>query len=56
MRQQGAIREQERNKQRKVLMSSNTKTNQELIPMVLLLSTTIQQVEFSGQPLLCLLD
>ena len=37
-------------------MSSDTKTNQEFIPMVLLLSTTIQQVEFSGQPLLCLLD
>ena len=37
-------------------MSSDTKTNQEFIPMVLLLSTTIQQVEISGQPLLCLLD
>ena len=37
-------------------MSSNTKTNQEFIPMVLLLSTMIQQVEFSGQLLLCLLD
>ena len=37
-------------------MSSSTKTNQEFIPMVLLLSTTIQQVGFSGQPLLCLLD
>ena len=37
-------------------MSSDTKANQEFTPMVLLLSTTIQQVEFSGQPLLCLLD
>ena len=37
-------------------MSSDTKINQEFIPMVLLLSTTIQQVEFSGQPLLSLLD
>ena len=37
-------------------MSSDIKTNQEFIPMVLLLSTMIQQVEFSGQPLLCLLD
>ena len=56
MSQQGAKKKQERNKQRKVLMSSDTKTNQEFIPMVLLLSTMIQQVEFSGQPLLCLLD
>ena len=56
MRQQRATKKQERNKQRKVLMSSSTKTNQEFIPMVLLLSTTIQQVEFSGQPLLYLLD
>ena len=37
-------------------MSSDTKTNQEFIPMVLVPSTMIQQVEFSGQPLLCLLD
>ena len=37
-------------------MSSNTKTNQEFIPMVLLLSTTTQRVGFRGQPLLCLLD
>ena len=37
-------------------MSSNTKTNQKFIPMVLLLSTTIQQVGFSSKPLLCLLD
>ena len=37
-------------------MSSNTKTNQEFIPMVLLLSTMIPQVGFSSQPLLCLLD
>ena len=54
--QQGAAREREENKQRNVLMSSDTKANQEFIPMVFLLSTMIQQVEFSGQPLLCLLD
>ena len=40
----------------KVSMSSNRKTNQEFIPMVLLMSATIQKVHFSGQPLLCLLD
>ena len=56
MRQQGAPKEQEGNKKRRVLMSSNTKTDQEFIPMVLLLSSTIQQVGFNGQPLLCLLD
>ena len=56
MRQQEATKKQERNKQRKALMSSDTKANQEIIPMVVLLSTTIQQVESSGQPLLCLLD
>ena len=56
MRQQEATKKQERNKQRKAFMSSDTKANQEFIPMVVLLSTTIQQVESSGQPLLCLLD
>ena len=37
----------------KVSMSSNSKTNQEFIPMVLLMSATIQKVHFNGQPLLC---
>ena len=37
-------------------MSSDSKTNQEFIPMVLLMSTTIQKVHFNGQPVLCLLD
>ena len=56
MKQQGAPKKQEGNKKGKVLMSSDTKTNQKFIPMVLLLSTTIQEVGFSGQPLLCQLD
>ena len=37
-------------------MPSDSKINQEFIPMVLLMSTTIQKVHFDGQPLLCLLD
>ena len=37
-------------------MPSDSKTNQEFIPMVLLMSATIQKVCCNGQPLLCLLD
>ena len=37
-------------------MSSDTKTDQEFILMMLLMLATIQQVGFNGQPLLCLLD
>ena len=37
-------------------MSSDSKTNQEFIPMVLLMSATIIKVHFNGQLLLCLLD
>ena len=37
-------------------MPSDSKTNQEFIPMVLLMSATIQKVCCNGQLLLCLLD
>ena len=37
-------------------MPSDSKINQEFIPMVLVMPTTIQKVHCDGQPLLCLLD
>ena len=37
-------------------MPSDSKINQEFIPMVLLMSATIQKVQCNGQLLLCLLD
>ena len=50
LQRQGAPGEQQGKKlQVEVSMSSDSKTNQEFIPMVLLMSATIHKVHFNGQ-------